>query len=211
MRIACSNRASVLQRLHRLADALASCDRALALDGNLAEAHCNRGSILNQMQRHDAALASLDRAISLKPDLVEAHANRGSVLFRLERYGEALASRERVIALKPDLPYAVGDWLYAKMYCCNWSDFDVACQRLLAGMDRGDRVATPYVALLIDSTPEQQQRCARSYTADQYPARATSLPRHERKRGDRIRIGYVSAAFRNTPGAHLMVAPLRMP
>ena len=199
-----NNRASALQRLHRLADALASCDRALALDGDLAEAHCNRGSVLNQMQRHDAALASLDRAIGLKPDLAEAHVNRGSVLFRLGRYGEALASRERVIALKPDLPYAVGDWLYARMNCCSWSDFDAACQRLLAGIDRGDRIATPYVSLLIHSTPEQQQRCARSYTADQYPAHPTPLPRRERNPRDRIRIGYLSAAFRNAPGAHLM-------
>jgi predicted O-linked N-acetylglucosamine transferase (SPINDLY family) len=156
------------------------------------------------MQRHDAALASLDRAIGLKPDLADAHVNRGSVLFRLGRYGEALASRERVIVLKPDLPYAVGNWLYSMMSCSDWSDFDSACQRLLAGIDRGDRVATPYVSLLVHSSPEQQQRCARAYTADQYPARAASSSRREPNHRDRIRIGYVSAAFRNTPGAHLM-------
>lgn len=199
-----SNRGNVLQRLHRVADAVASCDQAIALHGSLAEAHCNRGSALNQMQRHDAALASLDRAIALKPDLAEAHVNRGSALFRLGRYGEALASRERVIALNPDLPYAVGDWLYAKMSCCSWTGFDAACQRVLAGIDRGDRIATPYVSLLIHSTPEQQQRCARSYATDQYPARATSAPFREHDRRDRIRIGYLSAAFRNAPAAHLM-------
>ena len=199
-----SNRASVLQRLHRVAEAVASCDRALALDGELAEAHCNRGSALNQMQRHDAALASLDRAIELKPDLAEAHVNRGSALFRLERYDEALASRERAIAQKPDLPYAVGDWLYAKLNCCSWTGFAAARARLLAGIDRGERIATPFVTLLIDSTPEQQQRCARSYTADQYPARAMSTPIRKHGRHDRVRIGYVSAAFRNAPGMHLM-------
>ena len=199
-----SNRGAVLQRFHRLADAVASCDRALALDAELAEAYCNRASVQNQMHRYDAALATLDRAIGLKPDLAEAHVNRGIALFRLRRYGEALASRQRVIGLNPDLPYAVGDWLYAMLTCCSWIDFDAACQQLLAGIDRGERIATPYVSLLIHSTPEQQQRCARSYTADQYPAGATVAPLRRHNRSDRIRIGYVSAAFRNAPAAHLM-------
>jgi predicted O-linked N-acetylglucosamine transferase (SPINDLY family) len=201
---ACSNRASVLQQLRRLDDALAGCDRALALEPDLAEAHSNRGGILKEMRRFDAALVSLDRAIALKPGLAEAHANRGSALYQLGRYQDALASRERAIALKPGLPYVLGDWLHTRMNCCSWSDLDAAWERVLAGIDRGERVAKPFVPLAIPSTPGQQQHCARIYVAREYPAAPAPLPCDARQAGDRIRIGYLSAAFRNHPGAHLM-------
>jgi len=199
-----NNRASVLEKLRRLDEALASSDRALALKPDLAEAHCNRGGILTELGRFDAALASLDRSIALKPDLAEAHANRGNTLFELTRYDLELASRERAIALKPDLPYALGDWLHAKMTCCSWSDLDAAYQAVLGGIERGESVARPFLTLAMPATLEQQQRCARLYTAREYPAAAVSLPRDERQARDRIRIGYVSVAFRNHPGAHLM-------
>ena len=199
-----SNRGNALRELRRYDEALASCDRAIALRPDLAEAHSNRGGILKMMERYDAALASLDRAIVLRPGLAAAHADRGRALHQLKRYDDALASRERALALEPDLPYAVGEWLHNKMHCCDWSDFDAACRKVLTGIDRGEPVAEPFVPLAIASTPKQQQRCARIYVARKYPATTAPLPPDGRQAHDRIRIGYLSAAFRSHPGAYLM-------
>jgi predicted O-linked N-acetylglucosamine transferase (SPINDLY family) len=81
---------------------LASCDKAIALKPDYAEAYCDRGNILHELKRLDEALASYDKAIALKPDIAEALNNRGAILHELKRYGEALVSYDKAIALKPD-------------------------------------------------------------------------------------------------------------
>ena len=96
-----------LHELKRFAEALASCDRALALRPDYAEAHLNRGNALNGLGRFDKALASYDRALAVRPDYAEAFANRGLTLHELQRYEEALANHDQALALRPDYAEAL--------------------------------------------------------------------------------------------------------
>ena len=92
----------MLNELKRLEEALASFDRALALEPHSAIAFYNRGNALGALKRFDEALASYERAIALEPDHADTFNNKGNVLNELKRFGEALASYDRAIALKPD-------------------------------------------------------------------------------------------------------------
>jgi predicted O-linked N-acetylglucosamine transferase (SPINDLY family) len=87
--------------LHRHAEALASFDRALALDPDHAIAHYNRGITLGNMKRYEEALTSHNRALILQPDYVAAHNHRGAMLRELGHYQEALSSYERALELDP--------------------------------------------------------------------------------------------------------------
>jgi protein O-GlcNAc transferase len=55
--------------LQQYDDALAACDRALALNDNLAEAWFGRAEILVQRNEPEKALAAFDRALALKRDI----------------------------------------------------------------------------------------------------------------------------------------------
>ena len=98
---------AVLLDLGRASEALASFERAIALEPQCVEAHNYRGMALQQLQRSAEALASIERALSLRPESAELHNNRGNLLRHLQRFAEALASYERAIALQPDFaaPY----------------------------------------------------------------------------------------------------------
>lgn len=96
------NKAILLTKLCRFADALDSCDAAISWQPGLAEAHNQRGHILNKSGRFEEALPSLDRAISIQPNLAEAHHNRGTALLRLDRPDEALISFDHALALRHD-------------------------------------------------------------------------------------------------------------
>ena len=97
-----SNRGGALQGLKRYDEAVASYDRAIALQPDHAAAHFNRGTALLEVKRHDEALASFDRALALRPDFADAYLNRGNALQALNRYDEALASYERAGKVRPD-------------------------------------------------------------------------------------------------------------
>jgi tetratricopeptide (TPR) repeat protein len=95
-----------LNDLKRHDEAIASCDKAIALNPRLAEAYSNRGIALDGLRRHDEALRDHDTAIALKPDLAAAYSNRGIALNGLKRHDEAIASCDKAIALNPDFAEA---------------------------------------------------------------------------------------------------------
>ncbi len=74
------NRGIVLQELKQLDDALASFDKAIALEPNFADALNNRGTVLQELKRLDDALTSFDKAIVLEPNYADVFYNRGTVL-----------------------------------------------------------------------------------------------------------------------------------
>lgn len=61
------NRATLLQRSHRYAEALHDHERAQALGLDAADAHYNRGNTLQSLGRHDEALDAYRRALALDP------------------------------------------------------------------------------------------------------------------------------------------------
>jgi hypothetical protein len=103
---ALSNRGVSLHELRRFEEALASCDRALALHPDHAEAHSNRGNALNGLTRFEEAAASYDRALALSPNYAEALTNRGVTLHMLKRDEEALSCYQRAVAMRPDFAEA---------------------------------------------------------------------------------------------------------
>src|SRR5262249_33731600 len=107
--LAHNNRASVLQELNRLEEAVASYERAIALKPDYAEALCNRGDALLKLRRPGDALESCERALELKPDYAQAHNGAGNALQDLNLPEEALASYERALALKPDYAEALSN------------------------------------------------------------------------------------------------------
>lgn len=102
-----ANYARILVQLDRPADALVSCERALALDPQTVDPLIVRGNALRALGRNEDSLASLDKALKLKPDHAVGWAARGTTLHELRRYDEALAAFDRALALRPNLADAL--------------------------------------------------------------------------------------------------------
>jgi len=82
--------------------AIASYDRALAIQPDKHAAWNNRGISLGNLGRYEDAIASYDRAVAIKPDYYEAWNNRGVALKNLGRDEDAIASYDRALAINPD-------------------------------------------------------------------------------------------------------------
>ena len=76
-------------------------DRALALDGELAEAYVAEGILLADDYRYEEALQSFEKAVTINPSLAEGWTWRGRLLGRFGRIREAREDMLKALRLDP--------------------------------------------------------------------------------------------------------------
>jgi tetratricopeptide (TPR) repeat protein len=199
-----TNRALVLGAIGRAAEALADYERLLEMAPNDAEIWNRRGAMLWALDRNAEALDSFDRALTLRPDFVLALTNRGFLRWVVEkRHDEAKADLARALALAPDEPWLEGELFFLKMQGADWDGFAEGRALLAAGVAAGRPVVRPFAYQAISSNPASLQQCARIFAAAEFPTAAVPAQSAARAQG-KIRIGYVSADFREQATAYLM-------
>ncbi|MGE0747906.1 MAG: tetratricopeptide repeat protein [Rhodospirillales bacterium] len=173
-----TNLGTALHFAGTLEDALSAFDRALAADPRLAEAHCGRAEVLRDMGRADDAATAIEAALALDPD-----------------NGDALAAHVQALA-----------------NACDWDALAAAQARLAALTDRAiageaGPAETPFLSMILTDDPARNLAVAQRHSA-RIARRAEALgitfahPPRDR-RGERLRIGYLSHDFRSHAVAHL--------
>jgi protein O-GlcNAc transferase len=194
---------SVFAALQRFNDAGAAYERALSLNPGLTRAWLGYASILFALKRSAEALMANDKALALEPESVEVWRDRAYCLTNLGRHEDALAAYDKLHALKPDLNGVAGLRLQARMHCCAWQDFDRDCARLIESIEADTDVVVPFDCLPIPSSLDVRLKCAQSWVAKNYTSQGQTGWRGSDYGHDRLRVGYVSADFRQHPVAYL--------
>ena len=99
-------RCDTLSKLGKQAEAIASCDQAVAKSGKGSEqsaalALANRAGANRQLNQLDTAVADYDRAISLNPNDPNLWTSQATVLEQLSQFQQALTSYDRAVQLNP--------------------------------------------------------------------------------------------------------------
>ncbi len=196
-------RARLLHDTGHFNEALADYDKALATDANDARAWNGRGAVLNAQKRGRDAIISFDKAVQLKPDLADALANRAYL--RWSEHGDYAGATDDLraaLAANPAQPFAAGELLHLGMHAADWTDFDAAVASITDGVRKGRRVVRPFAYQAICASPADLQACSRIFADSIFPnAGRPTLPARSH---DKIRIGYLSAEFREQATAYLM-------
>jgi tetratricopeptide (TPR) repeat protein len=87
--------------MQRLPEALASYDRAVAINPTDAIARCNRATLLLALGNQDAALAGFDATVAQDPNSFAGHLGRGGLLQERKLWAASLAAYDQAIALNP--------------------------------------------------------------------------------------------------------------
>jgi tetratricopeptide (TPR) repeat protein len=99
-------RAKRLRAAGQPEQALALCERALAVDPLYAPAWCGKGDLLRERERYDEAIAAYDHALANDVLLAAAWYGKGQALNKLKLRYEALQAYERALGLEPRWPQA---------------------------------------------------------------------------------------------------------
>ncbi|MDI4659103.1 tetratricopeptide repeat protein [Xanthobacter autotrophicus] len=165
--------------------------------------------VRSRQHRTDEAIALYRAAAALKPQDAKLWYNLGLAYTSVERNGEGADAFARALALDPSLPEGTGMLFSARRSVCDWRDD----ARLLAAIARAGDPAQPeippFFTLWLDD-PALQLAAARR-TVHRRCAGIAPKPLPAREPADgRVRIGYLSADFRNHPTTHLLVRLLEV-
>jgi predicted O-linked N-acetylglucosamine transferase (SPINDLY family) len=206
---AASNLGLVLLNLGKAPEAVQRLRQAVRLRPDLAEARNNLGLALLNLGNLDEAVRHFREAVRLRPSLAEAHSNLGMALATLGDVEEALACYERGVRTDPR---QVGALTNLGNACKDQGCLAeaVACYRKALEVRPDDARVHSNLLLALNyqpgADPLEIRREAGRY-AEQHAARFTAAaaahsvqPLAER----RLRIGYVSADFREHPVAYFL-------
>jgi protein O-GlcNAc transferase len=197
------NCAAALMGLERFREAEFPLRRAVELAPDKPEAHRDLAEILRKLERLDEAVASYGRALDLDPAYAPAHLSLGNALKTQGKLNEAIACFERAAALDPDDADALASWFRETQNICDWSGYREDEARVRRAIGAQSSVNAPLNLLALASSPEEQLACARRVAA-KIAAPAAALPRVQPRAGERIRLGYLSADFRQHPVGFLI-------
>src|SRR4051812_13703049 len=91
-----------LKREGKIPQAIAECEKALALRPDYAAAHLTLGNLWRAQGNYQKAAASYEATVKLQPKDSTAHANLGAAYVRLKRVDDGIRELEAAAELKPD-------------------------------------------------------------------------------------------------------------
>ena len=204
-------------RLHQagdLAGAVVRYEQALSLNPNIPEALSNLGLALKALGKADAAIARYEQALALKPDAPEILCNLGIVLKDRGRIDEAITCYHKALAFKPDYPAALSN-LGNALRDQGRFDEAIACYRQALALRHGYPEAASNLGSAIFDLHYSERHCGNStldaallYARHVEPASPRRDFANAADPERRLRIGYVSADFRNHPVGFLFFGAL---
>lgn len=196
-------------RAERRDEAINCYRQALAAQPDYANAHTNLGFELENRKDFEAAEQSYREALRLDPRFLPAIGNLADLLKRQHRPEEALRYYREAIALQPQSPQFTGNALGLRRTLADWDAEDrPRVQDLIAALetDQSSKLAPLYLLALPECSAGLQRDAALRFARQQWawalaqpPLVGAASPRE-----GALRIGYLSADFRNHPVAHLV-------
>lgn len=187
---------AVIARIHRLAPGL---PLGFALGARLLEA------------RGDDARAAAEwrRAVEADPMDARLHFGLGSALENLRQWDQALEAYLAALERHPGLPEAINGALFMTRATCSWERYPDLAARFREAIGQDAPGLSPFVALAEPLAPEEQLRCARTWSREK--ARRAGRPdgppgKVRRNSGSElITVGYLTSEFRRHPTAYTKV------
>lgn len=205
--LAHNNLGLALHAQGKFADAEAAFRRCLALEPRYAQADANLGAVLLDAGRDADAAAAFQRAIGRGLADRTTRLWLARALMRAQRYDEALEAVAPVLAVNPGDREGIALRQECRYFSCDWSEFDEFTSAFRARV-AGGAGFVDYESVFPGGIPgltrANQLSLARAAAA-RFAERAGPAPARTHSRADKakLRIGYVSADFREHPVAHL--------
>ncbi len=199
---------NLLRTQGQLDEAAACFSRAVRVAPDDANGLINLGILRGQQGKYDEACALLRRAVSIDNSSVAAHTRLAEALKVSGHLEEAKAVYDRVLLLQPNNVAAWAGLAHVRQHMCDWDGIETLWDKTRQAIREGiDTRITPFSALSIPTTAEEQQACARAWARQEFgwisDQRTAIVPR-TRTQNTPLRLGYLSWDYHEHATAYLM-------
>jgi predicted O-linked N-acetylglucosamine transferase (SPINDLY family) len=198
-----NNRGNTLQSLGMYEAAILAYNSALSLAPNYSEAYVNQGNALQALGRYKEAIDIYSVAIVLNPSDKDAYRGRADALQDSGRYAEAIQDYDLAIQYDLNDSVSYGMRRQAKLYLCQWNDFDRELFELCDGVISGEVITPPFLVLTSIDSLELQKSSAELWVNSRYPLNSVK-PQFLKSTKEKVCIGYFSSDFHNHATSLLM-------
>ncbi len=197
------NYAVALSGLGRREDALPHLREAVRRLPADATAWYNLANTLRDLGQATEAETCYRKARELAPDNPDVINNLANLLDLQDALPEAATLLAQLIESGSRLPWLQGRLQNLLARQCDWTDYDARARRVLAAIEAGEPVASPFSLFSLPATPAQQLQASRIRARHEYPPQVP-VYRGETYRHERIRLAYLSADMHEHATAYLM-------
>ncbi|HEY7903219.1 MAG TPA: hypothetical protein VIH36_07195, partial [Casimicrobiaceae bacterium] len=207
------NHGVALQMLRYLGDAARAYQRALDLDPAMLDAHFNLGIVFDELGETGPSIAALEYVIARAPARAEANRALLNVLARHERGAQWMQAFERFEKNCPDALGLVANALEYYQYKGDYAKVHRYIDRLARGeftpaneLDLVDSLEQLlYLMLFFDVAPGTQASLYATYDQAARHVYGTPIARDAMRRPGLLRVGYLSADFRDHVMGRMML------
>lgn len=196
------NIGSLLKLQGRAADSIAHYRRALDLGGvSRATVHNALGSAYRQTGDLRSAVACYRKAIEVDPSSATAYFYLGETLKLQGSLKESIELYKKSLERKPDDPQALNGLVHTTQHACNWECLPERWEQLRGAIaNAADGQVSPFSIMSLSTSPAEQLACAVGWArkhVEPFTAARSELGFDflTRKRGKKLRIGYLSWGF----------------
>ena len=196
------NLGNVLLALGRHDEAIAHYRQAISLNPQMATAHYNLGHALKDQGKFTDAVEAYRCALAIDPEWADVPNNLGTVLMELDRLSEAEACFRQALAKRPDAPMTLAN-LAASIRPAGRIEEAMSLLRRASEIDPSNAPNHTNLIFALNFVPDAtnaDHQAERARYDERHGRRFSAAIRRHANTPDpqrRIRIGYVSAHFRN--------------
>ena len=215
-----NNAAIALTNLSRPYEALAYLQRAMNIEPPSAETHFLIGNILHEHGFTAMAIGQLQTAVKIDPGHAGALTNLGLIFKNLNRISEAIKYFELACKADPEHVKAYAYLLHCKRFLGDWSGFTKMGQVLDKLEDRQISlgrmpVEEPFISVTRTDNSERNLAITKIWCQDMNERaerlkNTFSFDGRAKQKDKRIRVGYLSADFRDHATTHLILGLFRL-
>jgi len=185
--------------------ALEAYSKASELDPENIDALHNKAATLHRTGRHDEAIKLYYQALEVDPALDKTYFNLGSIMQSIDRHKEAISAFDKALEIRPGYLSARAYMAHSLMYECMWDNLSSVSEAIIDGtrqeiVAHSDIAASPFSLLAISAPGDVRLAAARqvckSVERSVKSVQQTLTMKYPQARGDKMRIGYISADFR---------------
>lgn len=183
-------------------DALTYLIKVSKIDNSIPEVVYNIGRIYDELLNYDEAISYYKRVIKLNPKIAEAYINIGVILQRQKKFRDAIFFYEKAYELNKKISYIIGDIIY-----CYKSILDFKKYNYYKKKEKDENLFNniePFQFLSILDSPEKQMYVAKNYIKSKVKSRTYNNIDKKIKKGNLVKIGYISADFKMHPTSFLI-------